>query len=95
MEARDVKVDRPTFELTAPCPCCGQGGPVLATCPCCHAVIAICSEIGTAFRDPRALVATRLDGDRCPACGDAALTDFDDATATDIARIGLAPGDYR
>ena len=94
-----MNVVAPTFELRAPCPCCGQGGLSFSTCPTCQRVVLICEEVGTVFPDPQDLSQTTPQlyggGATCPSCGGPPLREFRASTSDEIKALGFTHEDYK
>ena len=79
----------PSWFLNMTCPCCNQGSPELVVCRSCGHLAAGCSEVYSAFLDPRDLTAVvEEDRARCPRCG-ARFLDFIAPTLAQIEAAGF------
>jgi hypothetical protein len=87
-----MQINPPTWNLTQPCPCCGQGGPMLVSCGKCGHLAAECEEVGTFFPDPRRLEPSEPIA--CPSCGAAGSDAFVPASADQVQRAGFKSGQY-
>ena len=69
-------------------------------CPACDAVMLVCTEVGTVFEDPLALLDGDLDvvsdgrAELCPRCDRAGTETFRPATSDEIRALGFKLGEY-
>lgn len=94
-----MQIEQPQWQLTSPCPVCGQGSTLtLVACPSCRHVAVICAEEGTGFASPFAIsTETALNAEVacCPQCAAGTLSGFVAARSDDLVKVGLTPEDYR
>jgi hypothetical protein len=87
-----MQINPPTWRLNLPCPCCGQGQPVLVACRNCGRLAAECHELGTFFRDPWQL--KPAESTECAGCGASGDDSFALATSDQIQSAGFKHGQY-
>lgn len=74
-----------------------QASPEFACCPACAHVLLICPACGAIVPDPRELArvsATFFGSARCPACGEARVLTFLNASRAQIDALGFAADAY-
>jgi hypothetical protein len=88
-----MQITSPTWHLNEPCPCCGQGRPLLIACERCGAIAAECEEVGSFFPDPLRL--TAAGSIKCAGCGAVGLQAFAPASDAQVQSAGFKPGQYQ
>lgn len=63
-----MQITTPSWRSNLPCPCCGQGHPMLVACTRCGHIAAECEEVGTFFPNASNLEASRIVAVYCLRC---------------------------
>ena len=90
-----MQINAPTWNLKVPCPCCGQGRPMILACRHCGHLAAACEEVDTFFPDITLSAQHAPSEQRCIGCGAEGRDAFVAASSTQIQNGGLRVGEYQ